>query len=85
MIRIAWTQIEQMVEGKYRLLGFYDKQSKNLTWFNREHWLHKGKPPADRTIIKVSLKNGLQSSLHLLRSCISRRSPFGSSPHRLQL
>lgn len=54
--RIAWTQIEQMVNGKYQLLGFYDTQTDNLTWFDRVTWSEIGKPPADRTIIKVSLK-----------------------------
>ncbi|KAI1308651.1 Gamma-aminobutyric acid type B receptor subunit 1 [Halotydeus destructor] len=54
--RIAWTQIEQMVDGKYNLLGYYDTQTDNLTWFSREQWLETEKPPPDRTIIKVSLK-----------------------------
>lgn len=33
--RIAWTQIEQMRNGKYDLLGYYDTQTDNLTWFNK--------------------------------------------------
>jgi gamma-aminobutyric acid type B receptor len=64
--RIAWTQIEQMVDGKYSLLGFYDTQTDNLTWFEKEHWKETGKAPADRTIIEVSLKtvsNSLYFSL----------------------
>lgn len=55
--RIAWTQIEQMVDGKYNLLGFYDTQTDNLTQSNNTiYWVDSEKPPSDRTIIKVSLK-----------------------------
>lgn len=36
--RIALTQIEQVVNGTYVKLGYYDTQSDNLTWFNRENW-----------------------------------------------
>lgn len=41
--RIAWTQIEQMIEGKYNLLGYYDTQTNNLTWTNNERWVETGK------------------------------------------
>lgn len=67
--RIAWTQIEQMVNGKYIKLGFYDTQTENLTLIQSEHWGETGKPPADRTIIKISLKtvsNTLYFSLLVL-------------------
>jgi gamma-aminobutyric acid type B receptor len=37
--RIALTQIEQMTDGKYVLLGYYDTQSDNLTWNNKEKWI----------------------------------------------
>jgi hypothetical protein len=37
--RIALTQIEQMTDGKYVLLGYYDTQSDNLTWNNKEKWM----------------------------------------------
>lgn len=37
--RIALTQIEQMIDGKYVLLGYYDTQSDNLTWNNKEKWM----------------------------------------------
>lgn len=53
--RIAWTQIEQMVDGKYNLLGFYDTQTDNLTWNNREYWVNL-KPPPDRTIVIETLR-----------------------------
>lgn len=37
--RIALTQIEQMVDGHYYKLGYYDTQADNLTWFNNEQWI----------------------------------------------
>ena len=37
--RIAWTQVEQMIEGRYHKLGYFDVQTDNLTWFNREKWI----------------------------------------------
>lgn len=37
--RIALTQIEQMVNGKYEKLGYYDTQLDNLTWLNTEQWI----------------------------------------------
>lgn len=36
--RIALTQVEQMIDGKYTKLGYYDTQADNLTWMNREQW-----------------------------------------------
>lgn len=36
--RIALTQIEQMIDGKYVILGHYDTQADNLTWTGLEHW-----------------------------------------------
>lgn len=37
--RIALTQIEQMIDGQYRKLGYYDVQADNLTWHNAEQWI----------------------------------------------
>jgi len=37
--RIALTQIEQVIDGKYVKLGYYDTQSDNLTWFDKERWI----------------------------------------------
>jgi gamma-aminobutyric acid type B receptor len=37
--RIALTQIEQMIDGQYHKLGYYDTQADNLTWFNSEQWV----------------------------------------------
>lgn len=53
--RIALTQIEQMVDGQYRKLGYYDTQADNLTWFNAEQWQGE-KIPQDRTVIKSVLR-----------------------------
>lgn len=53
--RIALTQIEQVVDGKYVKLGYYDTQNTNLTWRNMERWIG-GKVPQDRTIIKTQLR-----------------------------
>ncbi|XP_068081779.1 gamma-aminobutyric acid type B receptor subunit 1 [Anabrus simplex] len=53
--RIALTQIEQMVDGVYVKLGYYDTQADNLTWLNKEHWIG-GKVPQDRTIVRRVLR-----------------------------
>ncbi|XP_060812342.1 gamma-aminobutyric acid type B receptor subunit 1 isoform X1 [Bombus pascuorum] len=53
--RIALTQIEQVVDGKYVKLGYYDTQSDNLTWRNMERWIG-GKVPQDRTIVRTVLR-----------------------------
>lgn len=52
--RIALTQVEQMIEGKYNLLGYYDTQTDNLTWLEQEQWVG-GKPPPDHTVIVEQL------------------------------
>lgn len=39
--RIALTQIEQVINGKYVVLGYYNTQADNLTWFDREVWRSK--------------------------------------------
>ncbi|XP_056642888.1 gamma-aminobutyric acid type B receptor subunit 1 isoform X1 [Diorhabda sublineata] len=54
--RIALTQIEQVINGSYVVLGYYDTQADNLTWFGREVW-RAGKVPQDRTIIRRILRN----------------------------
>lgn len=40
--RIALTQIEQMIDGKYVILGYYDTQKDYLTWTGLEQW-HENK------------------------------------------
>ncbi|XP_042907010.1 gamma-aminobutyric acid type B receptor subunit 1 isoform X1 [Parasteatoda tepidariorum] len=67
--RIAWTQVEQMIDGNYSLLGYYDTQTDNLTWFNKEKWAD-GKPPPDRTIIKKVLRT-INFSLFISMTTIS--------------
>ncbi|XP_072017779.1 gamma-aminobutyric acid type B receptor subunit 1-like [Amphiura filiformis] len=48
--RLAWTQIEQMVDGEYKKIGYYDFANDNLT-LEREKivWsdAYEGKPPPD--------------------------------------
>ena len=53
--RITWTLIEQMIDGKYITLGFYDTITDNLTWYDREQWEVPGRPPKDRTEIVPTL------------------------------
>ncbi|CAG0916449.1 unnamed protein product [Notodromas monacha] len=53
--RIAWTQIEQMVNGSYVPLGYFDTHTNNLTWLKSEKWIG-GKPPKDKTEIKDQLR-----------------------------
>ncbi|CAN8002636.1 unnamed protein product, partial [Ixodes hexagonus] len=48
--RMSLTLIEQMIEGNYITMGYYDTLTDNLTFFDREKWTD-GKPPRDRTII----------------------------------
>ncbi|VDO62295.1 unnamed protein product [Heligmosomoides polygyrus] len=37
--RIARTQIEQMQNGKYVVMGFYDTTTQELEWYNKEQWI----------------------------------------------
>ena len=41
--RIALTQIEQMKDGKYVKLGYYDTVNDNLTWYEDAKWIGKSK------------------------------------------
>ncbi|XP_034235280.1 gamma-aminobutyric acid type B receptor subunit 1 isoform X1 [Thrips palmi] len=47
--RIALTQIEQVINGSYVNLGYYDTQADNLTWANKERWIGGKVPRRDRT------------------------------------
>lgn len=50
--RIAWTQIEQMVDGNYTVIGYYDYRANNLNLNeSRVKWARGNEPPRDRTII----------------------------------
>ncbi|CAG0886915.1 unnamed protein product [Darwinula stevensoni] len=53
--RIAWTQVEQLINGTYVLLGEYDTPNDNLIWFDKEKWIG-GKPPPDQIIVRKELK-----------------------------
>ncbi|RWS04643.1 gamma-aminobutyric acid type B receptor subunit 1-like protein, partial [Dinothrombium tinctorium] len=68
--RIAWTQVEQMIDGKYTKVGFYDSHHDNLVWLDKEKWLETGKPPPDRTIIVEKL-NVVSTSLFITLTVIS--------------
>lgn len=48
--RIAWTLIEQMINGQYNKVGYYDTQTDNLTWLAEARWI-RGKIPQDKTEI----------------------------------
>ena len=37
--RIAWTLIEQMINGQYNKVGYYDTQTDNLTWLAEARWI----------------------------------------------
>lgn len=58
--RIAPTQIEQMRNGQYKILGYYDPSphKKEIDWINRRdqsRWIG-GKAPLDETLIKPRLR-----------------------------
>ncbi|XP_055294979.1 gamma-aminobutyric acid type B receptor subunit 1 isoform X2 [Sitodiplosis mosellana] len=67
--RIALTQIEQMIDGKYVILGHYDVQADNLSWTGLEKW-QGNKTPQDRTIIRRVLRT-VSLSLFVCMSTIS--------------
>ena len=53
--RIARTQIEQLQNGKYVLLGYYDTVLQELDWYGNEKFIGGRGPPPDSTIVKESL------------------------------
>ncbi|KAI6226477.1 Gamma-aminobutyric acid type B receptor subunit 1 [Aphelenchoides fujianensis] len=52
--RIARSQIEQMQDGKYVVVGYYDTTTGTLDWNGNEKFA-EGKPPPDATVIRESL------------------------------
>ncbi|XP_077986305.1 gamma-aminobutyric acid type B receptor subunit 1-like isoform X2 [Glandiceps talaboti] len=60
--RLAWTQIEQMINGTYHKVGFYDSLNNNLTMIRPIKWLGDG-PPADRTI-KIPKMSNISMNLY---------------------
>lgn len=54
--RIARTQIEQLQDGKYQMLGIYDTTTLRLDWYGREKFATtNGLPPPDSILIRESL------------------------------
>lgn len=77
--RIALTQIEQMIDGQYYKLGYYDTQADNLTWFNSEQWVG-GK------VNKLRLKPENFSILFLsLRGKLSRQEKFHDRFYKMMI
>ncbi|KAH0630356.1 hypothetical protein JD844_013308, partial [Phrynosoma platyrhinos] len=37
--RMAWTLIEQLQEGIYKKIGYYDSTKDNLSWYGNEKWI----------------------------------------------
>lgn len=68
--RIALTMIEQFQKGEYKTIGFFDTLANNMSWVGEVEWSASGKPPADRTIIKASLKT-ISQSLYLASMVVS--------------
>lgn len=68
--RISWTLIEQMIDGKYNTLGFYDTNTDNLTWDDAEQWVG-GRPPRDRTEIVKTLVTVNRPLFLALSACSS--------------
>lgn len=49
--RIAWTQIEQMSDGNYTVIGYFDSKANKLNLNETRIRWARGEPPRDRTII----------------------------------
>lgn len=49
--RIAWTQIEQMIDGNYSVIGYFDTRTSKLNFNESRIKWPRGEPPKDRTII----------------------------------
>ncbi|XP_042202554.1 gamma-aminobutyric acid type B receptor subunit 1-like [Callorhinchus milii] len=46
--RMAWTMVEQLQDGKYVKICYYDSSNNNMSWFGTDRWIG-GIPPADHT------------------------------------
>uniref|UniRef100_A0A8D2LKX1 Gamma-aminobutyric acid type B receptor subunit 1 n=1 Tax=Varanus komodoensis TaxID=61221 RepID=A0A8D2LKX1_VARKO len=53
--RMAWTLIEQLQDGVYKKIGYYDSTKDNLSWYNNEKWIG-GVPPADYTKVIITFR-----------------------------
>ncbi|CAI5456160.1 unnamed protein product [Caenorhabditis angaria] len=49
--RIARTQIEQLQNGKYKIMGYYDTTTVKMDWYNSEKWNNRTGPPPDSLVI----------------------------------
>ncbi|CAD7085837.1 unnamed protein product [Hermetia illucens] len=55
--RIALTQVEQMINGQYIKLGYYDIQADNLTWLNAERWAGVKNSIRQSSPVSMAVKN----------------------------
>uniref|UniRef100_A0A8C5RKB3 Gamma-aminobutyric acid type B receptor subunit 1 n=1 Tax=Laticauda laticaudata TaxID=8630 RepID=A0A8C5RKB3_LATLA len=53
--RMAWTLIEQLQDGVYKKIGYYDSTKDNLSWYNNDKWIG-GVPPADHTKVIITFR-----------------------------
>ncbi|XP_042308292.1 gamma-aminobutyric acid type B receptor subunit 1 [Sceloporus undulatus] len=67
--RMAWTLIEQLQEGIYKKIGYYDSTKDNLSWYGNEKWIG-GSPPADYTKIITTFRY-LSQKLYISVSVLS--------------
>lgn len=40
--RMAWTLIEQLQDGSYKKIGYYDSTKGNLSWYGNDKWIEPG-------------------------------------------
>ncbi|XP_016847283.1 gamma-aminobutyric acid type B receptor subunit 1 [Anolis carolinensis] len=67
--RMAWTLIEQLQDGIYKKIGYYDSTKDNLSWYGNEKWIG-GSPPADYTKIITTFRY-LSQKLYISVSVLS--------------
>ncbi|XP_053823914.1 gamma-aminobutyric acid type B receptor subunit 1 [Vidua chalybeata] len=53
--RMAWTLIEQLQDGEYQKIGYYDSTKDNLSWYNNDKWIG-GAPPSDYTKVIITFR-----------------------------
>ncbi|XP_015269374.1 PREDICTED: gamma-aminobutyric acid type B receptor subunit 1 [Gekko japonicus] len=53
--RMAWTLIEQLQDGVYKKIGYYDTTKDNLSWYSNVKWIG-GTQPADYTKVIVTFR-----------------------------
>uniref|UniRef100_A0A8C6U7I9 Gamma-aminobutyric acid (GABA) B receptor, 1b n=1 Tax=Neogobius melanostomus TaxID=47308 RepID=A0A8C6U7I9_9GOBI len=50
--RMAWTLIEQLQDGSYKKIGYYDSTKGNLSWYGNDKWIGGSPfPVADQTVV----------------------------------